>query len=103
MGEPDPVSRTPDLRRGALGRGVLDARSQAAGVPPQGGGAGASAEEADRRDRPRPGYRGVVPAAVGEARRPRLRPGQGASTDERAELVRLRRGNWVQAWEIEIL
>ncbi len=49
--EPDPVSRTSVLRRGSPRGGVLDDCSQAAGVPPQGGGAGPPAREVDR---PRP-------------------------------------------------
>ncbi|SNS05528.1 Transposase IS116/IS110/IS902 family protein [Geodermatophilus saharensis] len=75
--EPDPVSRTPDLRRGSPRRGVLDACSQAAGVPPQSGGAGPSAGEVDRRDRPRSGDCGVVPAAVARAGRHRHWPRRG--------------------------
>ncbi|NIH69219.1 conjugative relaxase-like TrwC/TraI family protein [Modestobacter marinus] len=46
--ELDPVSRTPDLRRESPGRGVLDACSQAAGVPSPCRGAGPPAGEADR-------------------------------------------------------
>ena len=81
----------------------MDARSQAAGVPPQGGGAGPSAGEVDCRDRPRPGDRGVVQRRWLEQDDIDTGRIEGTSTDERAELVRLRRENRVQAMEIEIL
>src|SRR4051812_30959492 len=53
--EPAPVSRTPVSEVMIARGGVLNARSHAAGVPPQDGGTGASAGEAHPRHRPRPG------------------------------------------------
>jgi transposase len=101
--EPDPVSRAPVLRRGSPRGGVLDAAAK----PPE--FRRRAIELARQREKSIAAIAHDLGIAESCLRRWLKQDdidagrAEGLSTDERAELVRLRRENRVQAMEIEIL